>query len=395
MDGFSSFIALLGLKPNPWTLNIFLPVGISFYIFLSLSYLIDVYHRKLAAARNFIEVLLSFSFFPIILAGPIERPIHLLPQIRQERIFDYVQSADGLRQILWGAFMKIVIADRCAIPVHRIFADSSAYAGSTLFLGLFMFTIQIYADFAGYSYIAIGTGKLFGFHIQNNFAFPYFAQDIRSFWKRWNISLTTWFRDYVFLPLAYFISDCIKSDRLLRINTNSIIYASGLAATWILIGLWHGANGTYIIWGLLQGLFLFLNHIAAKPKNKFLRYLHIRNDHFVVTTLDRLVTIAMILFSWIFFRADNIRQALTYISGIFSSSIFQLPRFDGMKSAGTTLILIIIFLAMEWLGRKQEYGIARLGFRWPRPLRWAAYYALIFAIACFLGHERQFIYFQF
>lgn len=223
IDEILHFVSLFGMKADRQTLNIILPIGISFYIFLSISYLIDVYQNKLIAVKNFFDALLTFNFFPIILAGPIQRPISLLPQIQKKRIFNYDTATDGLKQILWGVFMKVVIADKCAVNVNTIFSDSPTYSGSTLILGIFLFTVQIYADFAGYSNIAIGLGKLFGFNINKNFAYPYFAKDIREFWQRWNISLTNWFRDYVFLPIAYSVSRNIKTDRFNLIKTEFLI----------------------------------------------------------------------------------------------------------------------------------------------------------------------------
>ncbi len=391
MDGIVHAISLIGIKANLQTFNIILPVGISFYIFLSLSYIIDCYQHKLSAVSNFFDALLTFSFFPIILAGPIQRPISLLPQIQNKRIFNYDKAADGLRQILWGLFMKIVIADRCAVHSNLIFADSSTYAGSTLILGIFFFTVQIYADFAGYSNIAIGIGKLLGFNIMQNFNFPYFVRDIREFWKRWNISLTTWFRDYVFLPIAYYVSRNIKSDHFYLIKAEFLIYTVGIAFTWILTGLWHGANYTFIIWGLFHGFFLIINHVGAKPRKRLLKRLNIRNDNIMLTIVDFLVTFIIIMLSWIFFKADNLGHALSYFSGIFSLSIFTIP----VIIPKVTLLLIAGFSIVEWMGRGQEYAIAKLGSNWPFLVRWAIYYGIILLIFYFGGSEQQFIYFQF
>jgi len=391
IDGFNDLISLFGLNANLITLNIILPIGISFYIFLSLSYIIDIYQQKLSAARNFFDALLTFSFFPIILAGPIQRPISLLPQIQTRRIFNYTQAIDGLKQILWGVFMKTVISDNCAVHADKIFTGYSTYSGSTLILGAFMFTVQIYADFAGYSNIAIGVGKLLGFNIMKNFAYPYFARDIREFWKRWNISLTTWFRDYVFLPIAYSVSRNIKSDAFYLIKTEFFIYFIGISFTWILTGLWHGANYTFIIWGLIHGFFLIINHVAAKPRKKILKRLNIRNDNIVLTIVDSVATFTIIMLSWIFFRADNGGYAFGYLSGIFSMSSFSIPEIRPR----TTILLIVLFSIIEWLGRDHEYAIAKIGIKWPRLIRWGIYYSIIIAIFYFAGSELQFIYFQF
>jgi len=291
--------------------------------------------------------------------------------------------------------MKIAIADRCAVSASTIFTNSSISSASTLLFGLFMFTIQIYADFAGYSNIAIGIGKLFGFNIMRNFAYPYFARDIREFWKRWNISLTTWFRDYVFLPIAYSVSGKIKSDRVSFIKTEYLIYAVGLTVTWMLTGLWHGANYTFVIWGLIQGFFLLISHVAAKPRRRLLKRLHVPNDNVVLVIIDYSATLVLVMFSWIFFRSDTVEHALAYVSGLFSPSILKPPFLAGGRGAFITLALAFAFLFVEWLGRKQEYGMAGLGLKWPKPVRWAMYYALILMIFYFSGEDLQFIYFQF
>jgi alginate O-acetyltransferase complex protein AlgI len=390
IDGLIQLLSLFGMKMNLHIFHIILPIGISFYIFLSISYVIDVYQHKMIAVRNLFDALLTFSFFPIILAGPIQRPISLLPQIQTKRIFNYGLASDGLRQILWGAFMKIVIADKCAVTVNKIFADSSANTGSTLILGLFLFTVQIYADFAGYSNIAIGLGKLFGFNIMQNFAYPYFSRDIREFWKRWNISLTTWFRDYVFLPIAFSVSRILKAEKYFLLKTEFIIYAVGLSVTWMLTGLWHGANYTFIIWGAIQGLFLLIHHLLLQPRRRFLKRIRLSNNNELLMFFERLITFIIIMFSWTFFRADSIGHALRYISGIFSMSAFTIPVMNPL----TTLCIVLFFIA-EWLGRDQEYAIARLWMKWYKPARWAMYYIICFAIFYFLEKEQQFIYFQF
>lgn len=389
-EGLVQFLSLFGLKSNMPSLRILLPVGISFYIFLSISYLIDVYSFRLKPTRNVFDLLLAFSFFPILLAGPIQRPNTLLPQIQKRRVFEYFFATDGLRQILWGAFMKIVIADQCAETVDAIFADSSSLAGSKLILGIFLFTVQIYADFAGYSNIAIGIGKLFGFKIMQNFACPYFSRNIKEFWKRWNISLTTWFRDYVFLPVAYAVSRQIKSERCCLIKSEFIIYAVGLLITWTLIGLWHGASYTFIIWGALQGLLLFIHHLTIQPRKRILKRLNLDNKNEILIFFETLATFILIMFSWIFFRADNLSHALSYVRGIFSVSSFTIPVINPL-----TALLIVLFFFTEYLGRNQEYAIASIWLKWYKPARWIMYLVVCFTIIYFMGEEQQFLYFQF
>ena len=393
IDGLASLISLSGVKVSIVTFNIILPLGISFYIFLSISYIIDVYQNKLEAVRNVFDALLTFSFFPIILAGPIHRPIGLLPQIQTLRIFDKALAASGLKQILWGVFMKMVIADNCVGYVSSIFHDFESYNSSALVLGAFLFTVQIYADFAGYSNIAIGIGKLLGFNIMQNFAYPYFSRDIRDFWKRWNMSLTTWFRDYTFLPVAYWVSGKIKSEKFYFINTEFLIYITGITVTWMLTGLWHGANYTFIVWGLIQGVFLIFYHASVKPRKRLLKRIHLSNNNSIFIFVETLFTLTIIMFSWIFFRAENVGEACKYISGIFTFSLFSVP---DIKTDPVLFLMIALFFIVEWFGRKQEYAIAGIGLKWPVLLRWSLYCIIIFLIGMFMStNESPFIYFKF
>jgi D-alanyl-lipoteichoic acid acyltransferase DltB (MBOAT superfamily) len=393
VDGFASIISLTGFKVSIVTFNIILPLGISFYIFLSLSYIIDVYQNKIEAVRNVFDALLTFSFFPIILAGPIQRPIGLLPQIQSKRLFDNVLIESGLKQILWGVFMKMVIADNCVGYVTTIFNGYESYHGSTLVLGAFLFTVQIYTDFAGYSNIAIGIGKLLGFNIIQNFAYPYFSRDIRDFWKRWNMSLTTWFRDYTFLPVAYWVSGKIKSEKFYFIKTEILIYITGITVTWMLTGLWHGANYTFIVWGLIQGVFLIIYHVSLKPRKRLLKRINLSNNNKIFIFVETLITLTIIMFSWIFFRADTLGDAFKYISGILNSSLFS-P--TDIKTDSVLLSLIALFFVVEWIGRKQEYAIAGIGQNWPILFRWSIYCIIIFLIGMFMStSESPFIYFQF
>lgn len=386
----TNLLAFLGFEIDLLTLNIILPLGISFYIFLSLSYLIDVYQEKLFAVKNFTHALLSLSFFPIILAGPIQRPISLLPQIESTRKFNYALATDGLRQILWGMFMKIVIADKSAVHVNKIFSEFTTYSSSTLIFGAILFTVQIYADFGGYSNIAIGTGKLLGFNLMQNFAYPYFARDIREFWRRWNISLTTWFRDYVFLPTAYSLSRKFQSAQSHFLKSDLFIYVIGISITWTLTGLWHGANYTFIVWGGIHGFFLILYHLTLKPKKRFLKRFHVSNNNRTIIFIETFFTFIIIMFSWIFFRADNVEHALNYLSRMFSLAALTIPEINL-----NIMFFIILFFIVEWFGRNQEYAIASFGKRIPRPIRWAIYYSIIFIILYYAGKEEQFIYFQF
>jgi D-alanyl-lipoteichoic acid acyltransferase DltB (MBOAT superfamily) len=288
--------------------------------------------------------------------------------------------------------MKSVIADNCSVYADLIFANQVKYTGSTLIIGALLFTVQIYADFAGYSNIAIGTGKLFGFNIMKNFAFPYFSRDIGEFWKKWNISLTTWFRDYVFLPLAFSLTRKFKLVRLLIIKKDLLVYTIGIAITWSLTGLWHGANYTFIVWGLIQGFFLVLHHATVKPRRRLQRKLNISHNNVIFIFIESISTFIIVVFSWIFFRADSLSHALGYVSGIFSVSLFTLP---AVVPKTSITILIVLFSILEWFGRNGEYAIQNFLFNRPKALRWAMYYCIILMILFYAITSQRFIYFQF
>lgn len=379
---FADGLSLLGFNPNVGTLQIILPIGISFYTFHGLSYVIDLYKNRIEPERNFIDYSLFVSFFPLLVAGPIERATHLLPQILKKREFSYSKASDGLRQILWGLFKKIVIADNCAQYANIIFNDSANYPGSTLLLGAVLFTFQIYCDFSGYSDIALGTARLFGIELLRNFAFPYFSRDIAEFWRRWHISLSSWFKDYLYIPLGG-----SKGGMWSKIRNTFIIF--------IVSGFWHGANWTFIIWGLLNALYIMpsiifntnRNNLDIVAKGKYLPTIH--------ESLQIGLTFTLTVFAWIFFRATNVTHAINYISEVFSSSLFTTPHFLGLKQAGPIILLTTIFVIIEWFGREQLYAIANLGLKWPKPLRWSMYYLIILVIFYFTGKEQEFIYFQF
>lgn len=377
-ESFVDALSNFGLHVSPWTLSIILPVGISFYTFHGLSYVIDIYKDRIKAERNFVEYAVFVSFFPLLVAGPIERATHLLPQIKKERTFDYAKAVDGLRQILWGLFKKIVIADNCAEFANQIFNNSTDLSGSTLVLGAIFFTFQIYGDFSGYSDIALGTARLFGIELLRNFAFPYFSRDIAEFWRRWHISLSSWFKDYLYIPLGG-----SKGGNSMRIRNTFIIF--------VVSGFWHGANWTFIIWGALNALFIMPSIIMKTNRNNLETVAQGKLLPTVKEFFQMAVTFAMAVFAWIFFRAENIGHALQYVSDIFSKSLFTLPTIKPYF----LILLIILFMVIEWLGREQKYAIEKLGLKWKSTLRYAMYYAIIIAIFWFAGKEQQFIYFQF
>lgn len=377
-QSFAEAISHVGLQVNPWTLQVILPVGISFYTFHGLSYVIDVYKDRIRAESNFVDYAVFVSFFPLLVAGPIERATHLLPQIKKRRTFNYTQAVDGLRQILWGLFKKIVIADNCAEFANQIFNSSADQSGSTLALGAVLFAFQIYGDFSGYSDIAIGTARLFGIDLLRNFAFPYFSRDIAEFWRRWHISLSSWFKDYLYIPLGG-----SKGGNWMRIRNTFIIF--------IVSGFWHGANWTFIVWGALNALFIMPSIIMKTNRNHLETVAQGNILPTVKEFFQMTVTFSLAVLSWIFFRAENISHAFSYISGIFSRSLFSIPTI----TPRLLMLLIIIFMVIEWLGREQQYAIAKLGLQWKSPLRYAMYYAIIIAIFWFAGKDQQFIYFQF
>jgi D-alanyl-lipoteichoic acid acyltransferase DltB (MBOAT superfamily) len=390
IDSFLGLISLAGYELQGTTIKIILPLGISFYIFLSLSYLLDIYKKNLIADRNIVRVLLSLGFFPIILAGPIQRPSSLLPQIANKREFNYDQAVDGLRQILWGLFMKIGVADNIAPHVDDIFSHFSDYSGSTLFLGSIFYSIQIYADFAGYSNIAIGTAKLFGFTLMRNFAYPYFSRDISEFWKKWHISLTSWFRDYLFLPISFAVSGTLKHDKVGFIKTDLFIYIIASLITWFLTGLWHGANYTFIAWGMIHGFFLIIYQWQKKPRKRLFKQTGMNNNSLLVIFVESFITLLIVVISWVVFRSDTIQQSVGYIKGIFSPSLFSLPQ----VLPKTVILISAVFLLVEYVQRKKQHGLQlekiKSGF-----LKWGIYLGLVLIILLFGGGSQKFIYFQF
>lgn len=387
VSNFISAFSFFGTEINAGLLDIVLPVGISFYTFQTMSYTIDVYRRELEPTKDFIAFSAFVSFFPQLVAGPIERATHLLPQFYIKRTFDYTKAVDGMRQILWGLFKKIVIADNCATYANLIFNNSSEYSGSTLVLGALFFAFQIYGDFSGYSDIAIGTSRLFGFDLMRNFNFPYFSRDIAEFWRRWHISLSTWFRDYVYIPLGG-----SRGSTWIKVRNIFIIF--------ILSGFWHGANWTFIAWGALNALYFLpllltnknRSHIETVAHGKYLPTL--KEFSFMI------ITFSLTLLAWIFFRAENIEHALSFIGGIFNGmfskvSLYTSYRMLVGKLGIPLLIIMILFIITEWIGRSGKYALEYTGLTWKRPYRYLLYYAIVASLFWFGGEEQQFIYFQF
>ncbi len=382
LDNFVEAFRFFGYSLEANSLKIILPVGISFYTFQTLSYTIDVYKRKLEPTKDFIAFAAFVSFFPQLVAGPIERASNLLPQFFKPREFVYNDAVDGLRQILWGLFKKIVIADNCALFANAIFNNSPEMNGSALVLGALFFAFQIYGDFSGYSDIAIGTSRLFGFNLMRNFAFPYFSRDIAEFWRRWHISLSTWFRDYLYIPLGG-----SRGGLWMKIRNTFIIF--------VVSGFWHGANWTFIVWGALNAVYFLplmltknnRNHLEIVAKGRMLPTFR--------ESVSILLTFGLTLLAWVFFRANNLEHAISYLSGIFSTSIINIPSIESINQAMQTLALVAFFLIIEWKGRENEYAIEKMALRWHLVFRWGFYFFLIFLLFIFSGKEQEFIYFQF
>mgnify|MGYP001253610432 CR=1 FL=1 len=382
LENFIDAFTLFGMQINANSLNIILPVGISFYTFQTLSYTIDVYRKKLEPTQDFIAFSAFVCFFPQLVAGPIERATNLLPQFYKKRTFEYHKAVDGMRQILWGLFKKVVIADNCAEFANQIFNNSADMNGSTLVLGAIFFTFQIYGDFSGYSDIAIGTSRLFGFDLKQNFATPYFSRDIAEFWRRWHISLSTWFRDYLYIPLGG-----SRGGTWMKVRNTFAIF--------LISGFWHGANWTFIIWGGLNAIY-FLPLLLTNNNRK---NLGVVAEGKLLPSLRELyamlTTFTLTVFAWIFFRAENLSHAFGYIGGIFSKTIIDIPVNIGINKALGVLCFIIIFLCTEWFGRKDEFAIKFISVKIKKPLRWFLYLLIGYLVISHSRGEQEFIYFQF
>ena len=378
VSNFESAFSLFGHPLQLRHLDIILPVGISFYTFQTLSYTIDVYMGRLKPSTDGLSFMAFVSFFPQLVAGPIERATHLLPQFSKTRSFSLEQSSDGLRQMLWGLVKKVVVADNCAPYVDSIFAAPEAASGSTLLVGAMLFSFQIYCDFSGYSDIAVGCARLFGFDLMRNFAYPYFSRDIAEFWRRWHISLSSWFRDYVYVPLGG------SRGRLGATMRNTLII-------FIISGFWHGANWTFICWGAVHALY-FMPLLLAKRNRKHMEV--VAHDRMLPTLREAvsiLGTYLAVVLAWIFFRSNDVHAAMAHISGILSPSLFSMP---SVRPADVAL-MITALIALEWFGRRHQHPLQMIAsVRW-RPARWAVYYALIALLISFAKAEQEFIYFQF
>ncbi len=381
-ESFAQAFTLLGDPLEVSQLKIILPVGISFYTFQTLSYSIDIYRKKLTPTKDFVAFFAFVSFFPQLVAGPIERASNLLPQFHNKRKFQYHEAVNGCRQILWGLFKKIVIADNCAEFVNIIFDDPSAHSSSTLILGVILFSFQIYGDFSGYSDIAIGVARLFGFKLMRNFAYPYFSRNIGEFWRRWHISLSTWFRDYLYIPIGG-----SRGSTLLQIRNIFIVF--------LVSGFWHGANWTFLCWGGLHALY-FIPLVLMKRNRTFL---HSIETKWLFPSLKEglliVFTFLITSLAWVFFRAESVSEALLYFQGMFSNSILTVPEILRDIKAIVLVLFIFGLVFIEWIARDHQFGIERITLKWSRPVRYGFYYGLTMVIFMFKGIPQDFIYFQF
>lgn len=380
VENLDALFDMMGYHLDWVTMIVILPVGISFYTFQALSYTIDVYQKRLPATHDIIEFLAYISFFPQLVAGPIERATNLLPQFQRRRQFDYAKAVDGMRQMLWGFLKKLVIADNCATVVNEYWNHYQDLPGVSLFLMGVLFTFQIYCDFSGYSDIAIGCARLFGFNLMRNFNFPYFSRSIPEFWRRWHISLTTWFRDYIYFPLGG--SRCDKW----KIIRNVYI-------VWGISGLWHGANWTFVCWGLFHATLLAIYNIFGintkyKQVVAYGKYLpNIRE------TMQIALTFFLTVIGWIIFRAESMTQAVDFLTAMVSNRFFDASALHGV----TYIYFGIALLAVEWLQRDKQHA---LQFSDAKPfnhrlVRWGIYYIILLLIAKYAGSSQTFIYFQF
>lgn len=372
--------AFFGAGAEAWLLSIILPVGISFYTFSALSYTVDLYRGKISVVRNPVDVLAYLSFFPQLFAGPIGRASELMPQYARKRVFNYSLAVDGLRQMLWGFFKKMVIADNCAKAVDLVWADYGTFSGSHLFVVAILYSIQIYGDFSGYSDMAIGCAKLFGIKISPNFRFPYFSRNVAEFWRRWHISLNAWFRDYLYIPLGG-----SREGKWKTIRNTLIVFT--------VCGFWHGANWTFIIWGLFHGL-LFVPRLLLGTQKK---ESGVVAENTFFPSFQEIAqiggTFALITIGWVFFRAPTIADAFGFFEHmLFSGTLLEVPY--GLNFPKVTLLFSMGMFIVEWFARKREHALTTIPLKYV-VLRWTFYFVLGCLILQYDGGAEQFIYFQF
>ena len=377
-DSFAYALSGLGIQSNFWTLKVILPVGISFYTFHGLSYVIDIYKDRIKAERDIITYSLFVSFFPLLVAGPIERATHLLPQIKKKRDFDYNKAIDGVHQIIWGLFKKVVIADNCALYANSIFDHYESMNSVSLVLGAVYFSFQIYGDFSGYSDIALGTSKLLGIDLLRNFNYPYFSRDIAEFWRRWHISLSSWFRDYVYIPLGG-----SQGGMRMKIRNTFVIF--------LISGFWHGANWTFIVWGTLHAVYFLPLLITQKNRKNIETVAKGKSLPSFKEFTAMLFTFGLTTFAWIFFRAKTVSEAVSYIKKIFQFNFEgKIQYLDFERYTVEFLLMLFLFILMEWKSREKEHPI--IGKR--TTLKAIVVIIMILVFGSY-SNPSDFIYFQF
>lgn len=384
----SYIFSIAGININLSVANLIVPVGLSFYTFQSLGYIIDVYNERIKPEINIIDYSLFISFFPQLFAGPIGKAKDLLSQFKQYRAFEYKDGMDGLKLVLTGLFKKIVIADRLGLPVDRIFGDYTNNSGSTLLLGAVYYSIQIYADFSGYTDIARGVAKLFGIKLMINFKQPYFSKDIIDFWRRWHISLSNWLRDYLFLPLSFIFYRKIQGIRYSGKTKEHFVYAAAILITWFIAGLWHGASTAFIIWGLLHGISLVLWNNSKKLRARTYKKYNINSNAKSFIIVQTVLTFMLVTFFWIFFRAGDAGIAIDYIIKIFQTNLLSIP------NEITFIVYVFIMIVYEIIHRKKDDPILLETIKY-KTVRLSLYYIMILLIISYSGNQNKFIYFQF
>jgi len=374
---FAELADNLGLHLHPTLLKLILPVGISFYTFHGLSYIIDIYFKRIKAEKNFIDYFLFVSYFPLLVAGPIERATHLLPQLKTKREFDFEKAKEGIYQIIWGLVKKVVIADTCAMYANAVFDHYNSMNSLSLILGAIYFAFQIYGDFSGYSDIALGTSKLFGIELLKNFDYPYFSRDIAEFWRKWHISLTTWFRDYIYIPLGG-----SRGSKWMKIRNTFIIF--------LVSGFWHGANWTFIAWGLINALYFIPLLVLNRNRNNIGTFRISLNLSSARILLNIFFTFTITCLAWIFFRAKTIQDAMLYIKRMVTDLHFAPQYFNFDRYNNEILLMIGLFTIIEWNNR---YKIEPLSgkYSW---LKVSLSIIAIIALGIFTDYK-NFIYFQF
>ena len=376
-QSFSDLLAGFGFQSNPFLLQLILPVGISFYTFHGLSYVIDIYYKRITAERNFIDYSLFVSYFPLLVAGPIERATHLLPQVKIKRFFNFEKAKEGVYQIIWGLVKKVVIADSCATYANAVFDNYESMNSLSLLLGAIYFAFQIYGDFSGYSDIALGTSKLFGIDLLKNFNYPYFSRDIAEFWRRWHISLSSWFRDYLYIPLGG-----SQGGLMMKVRNTFIIF--------LVSGFWHGANWTFIVWGLLNAIYFLPLLLQNKNRSNMGEIEMGWNVNSIKTILNILGTFVLTTIAWIFFRAKSISEAIGYIQKMITDFHFNTQYLNNERYNIELLLLILVFVGVEWFNRSKVEPLSGKA-------SWVKVTLAIMALLALgvYSDYKEFIYFQF